>query len=61
MVLVCFLDADQELRLHQRLIEAYGGSAELRDQDLLQSAIAMPQASFKGSYRHGDLFEMAAA
>jgi len=33
----------------------------IRDIGLLQSAIAMPQASFSGEMLHKDLFEMAAA
>jgi len=33
----------------------------VRDVGLLQSAIAMPQASFGGEFLHKDLFEMAAA
>ena len=33
----------------------------MRDAGLLQSAVAMPQASFGGEYPHKNLFEMAAA
>ncbi|HVW01793.1 MAG TPA: type II toxin-antitoxin system death-on-curing family toxin [Planctomycetaceae bacterium] len=56
-----FLDVDLVLRIHKSVIEQYGGGAGLRDQRLLESAVAMPQASFEGTLLHADLFEMAAA
>ena len=56
-----FLDLDRALRTHRSLIAEYGGSDGVRDVGLLQSALAMPQASFGGEYLHKDLFEMAAA
>jgi len=56
-----FLDLDQIIALHLSMIERYGGSDGLRDLGLLQSAMAMPQASFGGEYLHKDIFEMAAA
>ncbi len=56
-----FLDFDHVVRLHRSLIERYGGIDGARDIGLLQSAIAMPQASFGGEYLHADMFEMAAA
>jgi death-on-curing protein len=49
------------LRTHLSLIERYGGSTGIRDVGLLQSAVAMPQASFGGEFLHKDLYEMAAA
>jgi death-on-curing protein len=56
-----FLSLDQVLRLHNNLIEVYGGDAGTRDLGLLQSAIAMPQSTFDGTFLHTDLFEMGAA
>ena len=56
-----FLDLDHVLQIHRSLIERYGGIPGLRDVGLLQSAIAMPQASFGGEFLHKGLFEMAAA
>ena len=44
-----FLDIDHTLKLHLSLIETYGGVDGIRDNGLLQSALAMPQASFGGS------------
>ncbi len=55
-----FLDLDRVLRTHRSLIEAYGGAEGVRDFGLLQSAVAMPQASFGGEFLHKDLSEMAA-
>ena len=56
-----FLDMHLVTCLHRDLIERYGGSIGIRDVGLLDSAVAMPQASFGGEYLHSDLFEMAAA
>jgi death-on-curing protein len=56
-----FLDLDHVIRLHRSLIEHYGGADGIREVGLLQSAVAMPQASYDGEYLHGDIFEMAAA
>lgn len=56
-----FLGLDEVIEIHRNQIERYGGRAGLRDIGLLQSAIAMPQASHGGEYLHADLFEMAAA
>ena len=56
-----FLDVEHVLRIHQSLIERYGGSLGVRDVGLLKSAVAMPQASFGGEFLHGSLCEMAAA
>ena len=49
------------VRIHVDQIERYGSPAGIRDLGLLQSAIAMPQASFDGEWLHRDLYEMAAA
>jgi death-on-curing protein len=56
-----FLTIDEVLRIHEDQIERYGGSAGIRDRDLLESAIAQPQATFCGEYLHKDIFEVAAA
>ena len=58
---VSFLSLAEVLEIHQDQIVRYGGDAGTRDQKLLQSALAMPAASFGGSFLHTDLFEMAAA
>lgn len=56
-----FLQLEDVLQIHQDQIDLYGGSLGIRDIGLLQSAIAMPQASFGGEYLHKDIFEMAGA
>lgn len=56
-----FLDLEQVLRLHASLIETYGGTAGIREVGLLQSALAMPQASFGGQVLHPTIFDQAAA
>lgn len=56
-----FLTLEQVLYIHNEQIRRLGGSAGIRDQGLLESALAMPQAQFGGQFLHHDLFEMAAA
>jgi death-on-curing protein len=56
-----FLSVDQLLRVHQDQVERYGGDASLRDRGLLESAAAMPAASFADQYLHAFPHEMAAA
>lgn len=56
-----FLSLADVVRIHVDQIEGYGGRAGIRDPGLLQSALAMPQASFGGEWLHRDLHEMAAA
>src|SRR5438874_6913659 len=56
-----FLDLEEVIDLHREAIDKYGGSAEIRDVGLLQSALAMPAASFGGQFLHPDLPSMAAA
>lgn len=58
---IVFLKLDEVLEIHQDQIERYGGSAGIRDIGLLQSALAIPSASYGGQYLHTDIFEMAAA
>jgi death-on-curing protein len=56
-----FLSLADVVRIHVDQIERYGGRAGIRDPGLLQSALAMPRASFGGEWLHRDLYEMAAA
>ena len=56
-----FLALDDVLALHARSIEGFGGTLGIRDIGLLESALAMPPASFAGEWLHSTLFEMAAA
>jgi len=56
-----FLTLDQVLRLHDRELDLFGGSAGVRDIKLIASAIAQPQQGFGGEYLHKTVAEMAAA
>jgi death on curing protein len=56
-----FLELEEVLELHERQIEAFGGTLGIRDQGLLESALATPRATFAGQYVHESLFTMAAA
>ena len=56
-----FLSLADIIRIHVDQINRYGGQAGVSDLGLLQSALAMPQASFGQEWLHRDLYEMAAA
>ncbi len=56
-----FLDIEEILLIHLDQIRRYGGTPEVRDVGLLESAAAMPRAGARGKYFHSDVFEMAAA
>lgn len=56
-----FLEWDELLVLHNRVVEASGGSAGLRDEGLAQSALAQPQMGFAGRDLYETLAEKAAA
>jgi death-on-curing protein len=56
-----FLDLAEVLLIHREQLLRFGGGDGLRDQGLLESAIAMPKATFGGQFVHESLFAMAAA
>ncbi|MEX0724140.1 MAG: type II toxin-antitoxin system death-on-curing family toxin [Gracilimonas sp.] len=56
-----FLEKEIILKFHEDQIDLYGGKKGIRDEGLLESALAQPQVTFGGEYVHQDLFEMAAA
>ena len=56
-----FLQLPDVVRIHADQIERYGGPPGIRDLGLLESALAMPRASFAGEWLHRDRYEMAAA
>lgn len=58
---IAFVTLAEVVEIHSDQIKHYGGSEGIRDMNLLSSAVAMPYASFLGSFLHSDLFEMAAA
>lgn len=57
--MIHFLELDDLLETHAFQIATYGGDTGLRDRNLLESAIAQPQATFGGNYLHTDLCSMA--
>jgi death on curing protein len=56
-----FLSMDEVLKIHQQQIERYGGSMGVRDAFGLESAVATPEATFGGEFRHASIQTMAAA
>lgn len=59
--MIKFLDKKTILAFHRDQVKIYGGKDGVRDEGLLESALAQPQASFGGEYVHSSVFEMAAA
>ena len=51
-----YLTIDEALRIHQRLLQAFGGAAGVRDLGLVESALLRPRTGY-----YGDLIEEAAA
>ena len=51
----------QALFIYRRVLEETGGSAGIRDEGSLRSALARPQVSFGGQDLYPTLFEKAAA
>jgi death-on-curing protein len=58
---IIFLSLADVLFLHKKQIEKFGGSHGIRNMGLLESALAMPEASFGGVHLHPTLPEMAGA
>ena len=56
-----FLTLAEVIEIHSDQIRRYGGQEGLRDRNLLESALAQPEASFAGQWLHADLYTMAAA
>ncbi|HWL53387.1 MAG TPA: type II toxin-antitoxin system death-on-curing family toxin [Chthoniobacteraceae bacterium] len=54
-----FLTAEQVERLHQKLIDCFGGLHGLRDPLLYEGAVIQPRNVYY--YAQGDLFDVAAA
>lgn len=48
------------MAIHEEQIQAFGGALGLRSAGLLESAVAVVQAGFDGTWLHRDTFEMAA-
>ncbi|MEX2581349.1 MAG: type II toxin-antitoxin system death-on-curing family toxin [Verrucomicrobiales bacterium] len=58
----CFhLSLETVLKIHDESIRRFGGTPKLRSRDLLESAVAAPQAVFGAGSVFGDGIEIAAA
>ena len=56
-----FLSIEEVLFIHEDQISNYGGSTEIRDIALLESALAQPAATFDSVELHPNVFDKAAA
>ena len=56
-----FLTLAEVIEIHADQITRHGGQGGIRDLDLLESALAQPEASFAGEWLHAGPYEMAAA
>lgn len=56
-----FLSKRFVVAYHGRLIDLFGGAHGIRDEGLLDFALAQPEATFDGEMLHKDTWEMAAA
>ena len=54
------LSKEQVLRLHNALLETFGGTAGVRDDGLLESALNAPFATFGGQYLYPSIQAKAA-
>lgn len=52
---------EEILEFYADQLRLFGGQDGIRDDGVLRSAVAMPEASFDGVYLHEDIFLMAAA
>ena len=56
-----FIELEEALRIHKRQVDRFGGDDGVRDRGLLESALAVPRASFGGALVHEDVIAMAGA
>lgn len=59
--MIRYLNLAQVLRLHSLIIQTSGGTQGIRDQGLLESAIAQPQMTFGGEDLYSSVIEKASA
>jgi death on curing protein len=58
---ILFLTYEEVLQFHADQLELFGGQDGVRDDGILRSGLATPEATFDGDYLHDDEFSMAAA
>lgn len=56
-----FISVSEAIEIHSDQIASFGGTSGVRDEGLLESALAQPQATFFGEYLHATIYEQAAA
>jgi len=56
-----FLSLPLVLQLHDKQLVRFGGASGIRDEGMLESAIAQPKATFEGQFLHPTVFDQAAA
>lgn len=56
-----FIEKKTIIYFQQQLIREYGGEQGIRDEGLLDSALAQPLMTMDGNYLHQDIIAMAAA
>ncbi|MGB6296023.1 MAG: type II toxin-antitoxin system death-on-curing family toxin [Rivularia sp. (in: cyanobacteria)] len=56
-----FISISEAIEIHLDQIASFGGTTGVRDEGLLESALAQPQATFFGEYLHATIYEQAAA
>lgn len=54
-----FLELSDSREIHADQISLYGGTVELRDAGIVESAIEQPRATFANQFLHAFPFEMA--
>ncbi|MCA9801982.1 MAG: type II toxin-antitoxin system death-on-curing family toxin [Cyanobacteria bacterium HKST-UBA02] len=60
MVTIVFLSRPEVESLHDEQIELYGGNPGVQDENMLESAIAAPKATYDGRFLYKSIHEMAA-
>ncbi|WP_408956137.1 type II toxin-antitoxin system death-on-curing family toxin [Natroniella sp. ANB-PHB2] len=58
---IIFIPKQIILHFHEQIIQLYGGSTGIRDEELLDSALEQPKATFDESYLHNSIVKMASA
>jgi len=59
--MIVFLPEVVILEIHKEQINLYGGIHGVRDSNILDAAINMPQMQFEGRFLHTTIFHMASA
>lgn len=58
---ILFLTLEEVIEIHSDGIREHGGSSEIRDIGIIESAALMPQQTFGGEYLLASIYQMAAA